>query len=156
MGGGGGQEVKYVGPSKEEIAQRQQEYQSTISLLQSQNAENAKKFDQLRQQAEQGYAERASLMQAELAKQKQAYDEVLGTTKSALQKSQEAQELQTGVMRDMTEKQQQNADIQRASAERGTVQAREQQALNRRDVQQTMNATNTRKKRRGLLSVQAR
>jgi len=71
-GGGGGENVKYVGPSKEELALKQAEYDKQISLLQEQNKTVQGSYDKMRMDSERALAERTSLMQQELARQQQS------------------------------------------------------------------------------------
>ena len=154
MGGGGGaQEVKYVGPTKEELAIKQAEYDKQISLMQQQNATVQSKYDLMRQDSEKALAERTSLMQQELARTKTAYDEVLGTTKKALIDSQAAQQQQSTLMTELTGKQEQASKLQSAQAEKDTIQANEAMNLNRRSVNSITTQQRTRRKRRGLMST---
>ena len=154
MGGGGGsEEVKYVGPSKEELAQKQAAYDQQIAMLQEQNKGVQTRYDQMRADSERALGERTSLMQQELARQQKAYDEVLGTTKNALTASQEAQGKQATLMGELTAKQEQASKLQTAQAEKETIQTRDAMNLNRRSVSSANNATNTRRRRRGLMST---
>lgn len=154
MGGGGGQqEVKYVGPTKEELAQRQAEYDKQISLMQQQNAGVQAKYDAMRQDSERALAERTSLMQQELARTKQSYDEVLGTTKKALTDSQAAQQQQSTLMTELTGKQEQASKLQSAQAEKDTIMARDAMNLNKRNVDTVVAQQGTRRRRRGLMST---
>lgn len=154
MGGGGGQqEVKYVGPTKEELAQRQKEYDQQISLMQQQNASVQAKYDLMRQDSERALAERTGLMQQELARTKQSYDEVLGTTKKALTDSQAAQQQQSTLMSELTGKQEQASKIQSAQAEKDTIMAREAMNLNKRKVDNITTQQTSRRRRRGLMSA---
>lgn len=154
MGGGGGaQEVKYVGPTKEELAIKQAEYDKQISLMQQQNATVQSKYDLMRQDSEKALAERTSLMQQELARTKTAYDEVLGTTKKALIDSQAAQQQQYTLMTELTGKQEQASKLQSAQAEKDTIQANEAMNLNRRSVDAVVKQRSTRKRKRGLMSA---
>lgn len=154
MGGGGGQqEVKYVGPTKEELAQRQKEYDAQISLMQQQNAGVQAKYDAMRQDSERALAERTGLMQQELARTKQSYDEVLGTTKKALADSQVAQQKQSTLMTELTGKQEQASKLQSAQAEKDTIMARDAMNLNKRSVDAVVTQQGTRRRRRGLMST---
>lgn len=154
MGGGGGaQEVKYVGPSKEELAQKQAQYDQQISLMQAQNKEVQAKYDAMRTDSERALAERTTLMKGELARQQKAYDEVLGTTKQALTDSKLAQEKQGTLMTELTGKQEQASKLQTAQAEKETIQTRDAMNLNKRSVDAANKAVNTRRRRRGLLST---
>lgn len=154
MGGGGGsQEVQYVGPTKEELAQQQAQYNQQIAMLQEQNKSVQTRYDQMRTDSERVLGERTSLMQQELARQQKAYDEVLGTTKNALTASQEAQGKQATLMSELTTKQEQASKLQTAQAEKETIQARDAMNLNRRSVSSASNAINTRRRRRGLMST---
>ena len=154
MGGGGGsQEVQYVGPTKEELAQQQAQYNQQIAMLQEQNKSVQTRYDQMRTDSERALGERTSLMQQELARQQKAYDEVLGTTKNALTASQEAQGKQATLMSELTTKQEQASKLQTAQAEKETIQARDAMNLNRRSVSSASNAINTRRRRRGLMST---
>ena len=155
MGGGGGKnkEVKYVGPSKEEIAAQRQQYESTVGLLQQQNAALGSQYEAMRGQAQQDYATKTSLMEDALNKQKLAYDEVLGTTRQSLADSNNINTQQQETMRGLAEKQQQTAAVQQASAEKDTLMAQEQTKRNRTDVTSSMTSQSKSRKRRGLLSV---
>lgn len=154
MGGGGKQqEVKYVGPSKEEIAAQRQQYESTVSMLQQQNAALGSQFEGMQKNAQQDYATKTSLMEDALNKQKLAYDEVLGTTRQSLADSNNINTQQQETMRGLTEKQQQTAAVQQASAEKDTLMAQEQTKRNRTDVTSSMASQGKARKRRGLLSV---
>ena len=154
MGGGGKQqEVKYVGPSKEEIAAQRQQYENTVGLLQQQNAALGTQYEQMRGQAQTDYAAKTSLMEDALNKQKLAYDEVLGATKQSLLDSNNINTKQAETMRGLTEKQQQTAAVQQASAEKDTIMAQEQTRRNRTDVTSNMASQGRSRKRRGLLSV---
>lgn len=154
MGGGGGsQEVKYVGPTKEELAQRQAEYDKQISLMQQQNSSIQAKYDAMRMDSERALTERTSLMQQELARTKQAYDEVLGTTKKALTDSQTAQQRQSTLMTELTGKQEQASKLQSAQAEKDTIMARDAMNLNKRNVDSVVVQQGTRRRRRGLMST---
>lgn len=154
MGGGGGaQEVKYVGPTKEELAQKQMEYDKQISLMQEQNKGVQAKYDLMRQDSERALNERTSLMQQELARTKTAYDEVLGTTKKALTDSQTAQQQQSTLMTELTGKQEKASKLQTAQAEKDTVQANDAMNLNRRNITSVTKQQSTRRKRRGLMST---
>lgn len=154
MGGGGGQqEVKYVGPTKEELAQKQAQYDQQISLMQEQNKGIQAKYDLMRQDSERALAERTSLMQQELERTKQSYDEVLGTTKKALTDSQLAQEKQGTLMAELTGKQEQATKLQSAQAEKDTIMTRDAMNLNRRTVDSAIKQQGTRRRRRGLMST---
>lgn len=154
MGGGGGQqEVKYVGPTKEELAQKQAQYDQQISLMQEQNKGVQAKYDLMRQDSERALAERTSLMQQELERTKQSYDEVLGTTKKALTDSQLAQEKQGTLMSELTGKQEQATKLQSAQAEKDTIMTRDAMNLNRRTVDSAIKQQGTRRRRRGLMST---
>lgn len=154
MGGGGGaQEVKYVGPTKEELAQRQAEYDKQISLMQEQNRGIQSKYDLMRQDSERALAERTTLMQQELERTKQSYDEVLGTTKKALTDSQLAQEKQGTLMTELTGKQEQATKLQSAQAEKDTIMTRDAMNLNKRTVDSAIKQQGTRRRRRGLMST---
>lgn len=154
MGGGGGaQEVKYVGPTKEELAQRQAEYDKQISLMQEQNKSVQSKYDLMRQDSERALAERTSLMQQELARQQKSYDEVIGVTKKSLADSQLAQEAQGTLMKDLTVKQETASKLQTAQTEKDTIQARDAMNLNKRTVDTANKAVYARKRRRGLMST---
>jgi hypothetical protein len=154
MGGGGGaQEVKYVGPSKEELAQKQAQYDQQISLMQEQNKAVQAKYDAMRTDSERALAERTTLMQGELARQQKSYDEVLGTTKQALTDSKLAQEKQGTLMSELTGKQEQASKLQTAQAEKETIQTRDAMNLNKRSVDAANKAVNTRRRRRGLMST---
>lgn len=154
MGGGGKQqEVKYVGPSKEEIAAQRQQYESTVSMLQQQNAALGSQFEGMQKNAQQDYATKTSLMEDALNKQKLAYDEVLGTTRQSLADSNNINTQQQETMRGLAEKQQQTAAVQQASAEKDTLMAQEQTKRNRTDVTSSMASQGKARKRRGLLSV---
>lgn len=154
MGGGGGaQEVKYVGPTKEELAQKQVQYDQQISLMQEQNKAIQSKYDLMRSDSEKALAERTTLMQGELARQQKSYDEVLGTTKQALTDSKLAQEKQGTLMSELTGKQEQASKLQTAQAEKETIQTRDAMNLNKRSVDAANRAVNTRRRRRGLMST---
>lgn len=153
MGGGGSQEVRYVGPSKEEIAAQRQQYDTTVGLLQQQNAALGTQYDSMRTTAERDYATKTSLMQDALAKQQLSYDEILGTTRRSLSDSNRVNLAQQETMRGLTEKQQQTTAVQQASAEKDTTMSREDTRRNRTDVTAQMNARGKQQKRRGLLSV---
>jgi hypothetical protein len=154
MGGGGGaQEVKYVGPTKEELAQKQAQYDRQISLMQEQNKAVQAKYDLMRGDSEKALAERTTLMQGELARQQKSYDEVLGTTKQALTDSKLAQEKQGTLMSELTGKQEQASKLQTAQAEKETIQTRDAMSLNKRSVDAANKAVNTRRRRRGLMST---
>jgi hypothetical protein len=154
MGGGGGtQEVKYVGPTKEELAQKQAQYDQQISLMQEQNKAVQSKYDLMRSDSEKALAERTTLMQGELARQQKSYDEVLGTTKQALTDSKLAQEKQGTLMSELTGKQEQAGKLQTAQAEKETIQTRDAMNLNKRSVDAANKAVNTRRRRRGLMST---
>lgn len=151
-GGGGGGEVKYVGPTKEELAQRQAENDKQISLMQQQNLAVQQRYDAMRQDADKALAERTSLMQQELERQRLAYDEVLGTTKKSLQDSQEVQTRQSELMASSTTKQEQALKLQNAQADKDTTMSRDAMDMNRRSINATMNNVRTRTRRRRLLS----
>lgn len=151
-GGGGGGEVKYVGPTKEELAQRQAENDKQISLMQQQNLAVQQRYDAMRQDADKALAERTSLMQQELERQRTAYDEVLGTTKKSLQDSQEVQTRQSELMASSTAKQEQALKLQNAQADKDTTMSRDAMDMNRRSINATMNNVRTRTRRRRLLS----
>jgi hypothetical protein len=154
MGGGGGaQEVKYVGPTKEELAQKQAQYDQQISLMQEQNKAVQSKYDLMRSDSERALAERTTLMQGELARQQKSYDEVLGTTKQALTDSKLAQEKQGTLMSELSGKQEQASKLQTAQAEKETIQTRDAMNLNKRSVDAANKAVNTRRRRRGLMST---
>jgi hypothetical protein len=154
MGGGGGSpEVKYVGPTKEELAQKQAQYDQQISLMQEQNKAVQSKYDLMRSDSEKALAERTTLMQGELARQQKSYDEVLGTTKQALTDSKLAQEKQGTLMSELTGKQEQASKLQTAQAEKETIQTRDAMNLNKRSVDAANKAVNTRRRRRGLMST---
>jgi chromosome segregation ATPase len=154
MGGGSKQQdVKYVGPTKEELAQRQADYDKQIAMLQEQNKGVSQKYDAMRTDSERALAERTTLMQQELARQQQAYDEVLGTTKGALATSEQAQQRQSSLMNELTMKQEQASKLQTAQTEKDTVMMRDQANLNKRSVDAATKATTTRKRRRGLMST---
>jgi len=152
MGGGGGQEVKYVGPTKEELAQRQAENDKQISLMQQQNAEVQKRYDAMKVDSDRALGERTSLMQQELERQRLAYDEVLGTTRNSLTASQEAQTKQSELLASNTAKQEQALKLQNAQADKDTTMSRDAMDLNRRNIQTTMNNMKTRGRKRRLLS----
>jgi hypothetical protein len=152
-GGGGGGEVKYVGPTKEELAQRQVENDKQISLMQQQNQEVQARYDQMRKDSEVALGERTSLMQQELERQRLAYDEVLSTTRNSLLASQEAQGKQTALLAETQAKQEQALKLQNAQADKDTTMARDSISLNRRNITTTMNATTQRGRRRRLLSA---
>jgi hypothetical protein len=151
-GGGGGGEVKYVGPTKEELAQRQAENDKQISLMQEQNLAVQQRYDAMRADADKALAERTSLMQQELERQRTAYDEVLGTTKKSLEDSQEVQTRQSELMASSTAKQEQALKLQNAQADKDTTMARDAMNMNRRSINATMNNVRTRTRRRRLLS----
>jgi hypothetical protein len=151
-GGGGGGEVKYVGPTKEELAQRQAENDKQISLMQQQNLAVQQRYDAMRADADKALAERTSLMQQELERQRTAYDEVLGTTKKSLEDSQEVQTRQSELMASSTAKQEQALKLQNAQADKDTTMARDAMNMNRRSINATMNNVRTRTRRRRLLS----
>jgi hypothetical protein len=151
-GGGGGGEVKYVGPTKEELAQRQAENDKQISLMQQQNLAVQQRYDAMRADADKALAERTSLMQQELERQRTAYDEVLGTTKKSLQDSQEVQTRQSELMASSTAKQEQALKLQNAQADKDTTMSRDAMDMNRRSINATMNNVRTRTRRRRLLS----
>lgn len=154
MGGGGGaQEVKYVGPTKEELAQRQAENDKQISLMQQQNSEVQKRYDAMRADSDRALGERTSLMQQELERQRTAYDEVLGTTRSSLTASQEAQTRQSELLASNTAKQEQALKLQNAQADKETTMSRDAMEMNRRDINSTMNTVKTRTRKRRLLST---
>lgn len=154
MGGGGGaQEVKYVGPTKEELAQRQAENDQRITLMQQQNGEVQKRYDTMRADSDRALSERTSLMQQELERQRLAYDEVLGTTRSSLASSQEAQTRQSELLANSTAKQEQALKLQNAQADKETTMSRDAMELNRRNVNSTMNTVKTRTRKRRLLST---
>lgn len=153
MGGGGGApEVRYVGPSKEELAQKQAEYDKTIGLLQEQNKGVQTQYEQMRQQSERALAERTSLMQQELERQRLAYEEVVGTTTKSLEQSKLAQEEQSKLMADATAKQEQALKIQNATVEKETVQTRDAMERNKRIVDVARSTMSRRRRNRGLLS----
>jgi hypothetical protein len=151
-GGGGGGEVKYVGPTKEELAQRQAENDKQISLMQQQNLAVQQRYDAMRADADKALAERTSLMQQELERQRTAYDEVLGTTKKSLEDSQEVQTRQSELMASSTAKQEQALKLQNAQADKDTTMSRDAMNMNRRSINATMNNVRTRTRRRRLLS----
>ena len=151
-GGGGGGEVKYVGPTKEELAQRQAENDKQISLMQQQNLAVQQRYDAMRADADRALAERTSLMQQELERQRTAYDEVLGTTKKSLEDSQEVQTRQSELMASSTAKQEQALKLQNAQADKDTTMSRDAMNMNRRSINATMNNVRTRTRRRRLLS----
>ena len=153
MGGGGSKEVKYVGPSKEELAAQREQYGQTVSLLQQQNAAMAQQYESLRGQSEQDYAAKNSLMQDALNKQKLAYDEVLGTTRKSAEDAKVLYDQQGEVMRGLTDKQQQASAIQQAAADKDTTMARETTQRNRNAVSQSSNSNTSRRRKRGMLSV---
>jgi hypothetical protein len=153
MGGGGQQEVKYVGQSKEELAQKQAQYDQQISLMQQQNKEVQTKYDKMTADSERALAERTTLMEQELARTKQSYDEVLNTTKKSLSDSQLAQERQGTLMAESTAKQEQASKLQTAQAEKDTIQTRDAMNLNKRTVDSAIKQQSTRRRRRGLMST---
>lgn len=146
-------EVKYIGPSKEEIAQRQLEYDKQIALLQEQNKGVQQSYDTMRMDSERALGERTTLMQQEAELQRKAYDEVLGTTKQSLAQSQQIQAQQASLMNDAAAKQEQQGKLQSAQADKEVTLAKEQQDLNRRNTQRMVIQGNTRKKRRGIMST---
>jgi hypothetical protein len=152
-GGGGGDNVKYVGPTKEELAIKQAEYDKQIQLLQEQNKTVQGSYDKMRLDSERALAERTSLMQQELARQQKSYDDVLGVTKKSLADSQAAQEAQGSLMKDLTVKQESASKLQTAQAEKDTIKARDSMALNKRSVDTANKAVFTRRRRRGLMSA---
>jgi hypothetical protein len=153
MGGGGSQGPSYVGPTKEELAMKQQAYDAQIMELQKQNESVQQRYDAQRVAAEKALGERNTLMTQELARQKQSYDEVLGVTRDTLAKQQQAQEAQGILMKEASDKQEQAAKLQTAQTDKETVMAREGMNLNRRKVDTVTSANTTRKKRRGLMSA---
>lgn len=157
MGGGGGgqREVQYVGPSKEEIAAQRQQYETTVGLLQQQNAALGTQYEGMRNQAQTDFATKTSLMEDALAKQKLSYDEILGTTRKALADSNAVTVAQNTNMRGLVEKQNQTTAIQQASADKDSTMAREETRRNRTNVTSQMNSQGAARKRRGLLSVLA-
>lgn len=154
MGGGGGApEVKYVGPTKEELAQRQAENDKQISLMQQQNSEVQKRYDAMKADSDRALGERTSLMQQELERQRLAYDEVLGTTRSSLASAQEAQSKQSELLASNTAKQEQALKLQNAQVDKETTMSRDAMELNRRNINSTMNTVRTRTRKRRLLST---
>lgn len=154
MGGGGGSpEVRYVGPTKEELAQRQAENDRQISLMQQQNGEVQRRYDAMKSDSDRALGERTSLMQQELERQRVAYDEVLGTTRSSLASAQEAQTRQGELLASSTAKQEQALKLQNAQADKETTMSRDAMELNRRGVNSTMNTVKTRTRKRRLLSA---
>ena len=152
MGGGSAPEVRYVGPTKEELAQKQAQYDETIRLLQEQNLGTQTQYDRMRQESERALAERTSLMQQELERQRKAYEETMTVTKTSLEKSQQAQQEQAKLMADATAKQEQALKIQNATVDKETTQAREAMDRNRRTVDVARNTMSRRRRNRGLLS----
>lgn len=151
-GGGGGGEVRYVGPTKEELAQRQAENDKQISLMQEQNLAVQQRYDAMRADADKALSERTSLMQQELERQKQAYDQVLGTTQRSLEDSKELQAKQSELMSFNAAKQEQALKLQNAQSDKDTTMSRDAMDMNRRSINATMNNVRTRTRRRRLLS----
>jgi hypothetical protein len=147
--------INYVGPSKEELAARQQQYDAQIAELQKQNSVIAQQYEAQRADSQRALDERTAILKQEAGVQQENYDKVLGTTKQALQASQETQAKQTSLMADTEARQVQASKLQSAQADKETIQLRDAANQNRRQVDQSMKSTSNRKKRRGLFSAYA-
>lgn len=148
MAGKKSQKIKYVGPSKEELAAQQVDYNRRIDSLMSQNSTLQTQYSDLQRGLQDAGDQRQSLMQTELERQKQAYEAILSRTQQALAESQTNAANQSSLLNDLTGKQEQFSRLQSAQAGKDTQMARDNMTLNRRSMMQSVQGQQVNQRRR--------
>lgn len=142
------QKVKYVGPSKEDLAAQQADYNRRIDSLMQQNSTLQTQYSDLQRNLEGAGNERQSLMQSELERQKQAYESILSRTQQALADSQANAANQSSLLNDLTGKQEQFSRLQSAQTAKDSQLARDTASLNRRSMMQSAQGQQVAQRRR--------